>query len=57
MQIANEEGMSLSLCDKLNTVFDENGHYGRPFKGLETQYQQMKYLKNNFNYIVRIVVR
>ena len=30
MQIANEEGMSLSLFDKLNAVFDENGHYGRP---------------------------
>ena len=37
--MANEGGLSLSLCDKLNNIFDENGQYGCPFKDLETQYQ------------------
>ena len=33
--MANEGGLSLSLCDKLNNIFDENGQYGCPFKDLE----------------------
>ena len=37
-----------TVCDKLNSVFDENGRYSRPFKGLETQYQQMKYFEDSF---------
>ena len=27
--MANEGGLSLSLCDKLNNIFDENGQYGQ----------------------------
>ena len=54
--MAKEEGMLSSSCDKLNNLFDENGHYGCPFKGLETQYQQMKYFKTHFHYIVRMVL-
>ena len=57
MQVANEGGLSLSLCDKLNNIFDENGQYGCPFKDLETQYQQMKYFKTHFRYVVRNNIR
>ena len=53
-EIAKEEGGSLSLCEKIKVLFDD-GEYGRPFKGLETHYQQMKYIKTHFQYIVSII--
>ncbi len=38
----------------LADIFDvRHGHYGRLFAGLETHYKQMKYCKDNFNFVVR----
>lgn len=41
----------------LSEVFDPNSLYGKPFQGLETQYLQQKYLRENFSMVVsRILV-
>jgi len=48
MKIAKEERASMSLCEKLKVLFDDDGQYRHPFQGLETQHQQMKH----FHYIV-----
>ena len=36
----------------LSPIFDPNGHHGRPFKGLETEYLQLKFFKRKFSMIV-----
>lgn len=38
----------------LSPLFDPNGDYGNPFKGLETDHMQLKYFKRNFGLIVGI---
>ena len=34
----------------------QNDTYNQPFKGLETHYRQMQYLRENFNFVVRFTV-
>ena len=41
----------------LSEVFDPNSLYGKPFQGLETQYLQQKYFRENFSMVVsRILI-
>lgn len=44
-------GTSSDLVSSLETIF-ENGPFGDPFLGLETQYQQMKFYRSHFSFIV-----
>ena len=45
LKCAGENSM---LCDQLADNFDET----TPFDGLESEYNQIKYYKDNFNYVV-----
>lgn len=38
--------------DCINHLFSDVGPFGRPFSGLETKHQQMKYYATHFDYIV-----
>lgn len=46
MAVVEEVILSLSL------FFDPDGYYGKPFKGLETEYLQHTFFKKNFSMIV-----
>lgn len=37
----------------LSALFSENSIYARPFAGLETQYSQLKFYREEFNFVVR----
>lgn len=50
-------GLDPDTVSGLSEVFDSNSLYGKPFQGLETQYLQQKYLRENFSMVVsRILV-
>lgn len=53
-KVLNADGVSQATIDKLDTTFDENGKFGRPFIGLETPHQQLNYYSRNFNFIVSV---
>ena len=48
-------GFDQGICATLNQIFDSDGSYGRPFRGLETEYRQRKYYKDNFHMVVSTV--
>ena len=48
-------GVSPVIGD-LDALFSEDGCFGRPFLGLETQHQQLSYYCNHFNLIVSLFV-
>ena len=52
----NKQLQSFNDCDaivtSLSPLFDPDGVYGRPFKGLETEHLQLKFFKNFFAMIV-----
>ena len=37
---------------QLDEVFDPNGTFGKPFKGVETSYQLLKYCKESLGFVV-----
>ena len=45
--------LDLSTVRELESIFDSSGPYGKLFPGLDTYYLQMKYLRHNFNFVVR----
>ena len=47
-------GVNPQIIGSLAPLFRDSGEFGRPFQGLETTYQQMKYFKQHFNFIVRL---
>ena len=47
-------GVNPQIIGSLAPLFRDSGVFGRPFQGLETTYQQMKYFKQHFNFIVRL---
>lgn len=51
-----ENGINPTSCPQLLQIFDINGEYGRPFRGLETSHLQMKYFKEKLGYVVKIIV-
>lgn len=51
-KILQSNGVSQSVISNLSHLFDENGEFGRPFVGLETQHQQMQYFSTHCGLIV-----
>ena len=51
-RILEADGVAHTSIENLAPLFDESGIFGRPFMGLETQYQQDKYYSTNFGLIV-----
>ena len=49
-----DEGVSSAVISKLDAYMSEDGEFGRPFLGLETQHQQMKFYRCNFNFVVSL---
>lgn len=45
-------GVSPSSIPGLEKIFDSQGPFGRPFIGLETEYQQVSFYKRNFKSVV-----
>lgn len=43
----------MEVTQELQSIFDPNGNFGRPFKGLETSYQQLQYCRKNLGLVVR----
>lgn len=40
------------ILSSLSPIFDPDGGYGKPFKGLETEYLQLKFFRRKFSMIV-----
>lgn len=45
-------GVNISTIPELHDIFNPNGHFGRPFQGLETSYQLLQYCKANLGFVV-----
>jgi len=50
--VLNAAGVSSSSIPEFNELFDRDGPFGRPFSGLETQHQQLRFYKTHFQFIV-----
>ena len=50
--ILNAAGVSPSSIPELNELFDRDGPFGRPFSGLETQHQRLRFYKTHFQFVV-----
>lgn len=55
-QVLMEAGISPPSVPGLKEIFDPNGEFGRPFLGLETQYQQLKFYKTHYQFVVSLVI-
>lgn len=51
-EVLAKAGIPLSSVSGLEALFKEDGENGRPFLGLETQYQQLKYYRTHFHFVV-----
>lgn len=47
--------VSEEVVTSLNPHFSPEGKYGKPFRGLETEYYQLKYFKEHLSMVVRIM--
>ena len=57
IQKIRSAGLDPDTVPGLSEVFDPNSLYGKPFQGLETQYLQQKYFRENFSMVVsRILI-
>ncbi len=45
-------GITPSSVPGLEDLFENEGPFGRPFLGLETQHQQLSFYKQHFNFVV-----
>lgn len=45
-------GVDPQIICSLAPLFRDDGQFGHPFGGLETTYQQIKYFRKHFNFIV-----
>ena len=51
----SEAGVDITSCkEELEHLFADDGEFGHPFRGLESEYQQRKYFKTHFDFVVRI---
>lgn len=48
----NKAGVNAAEIADLQAVFDPEGPFGRPFEGLESAYQQIKYYREHFGLVV-----
>ena len=46
------KGIDEETISCISPLFDGDGDYGKPFKGLETEYLQLKFFKTNFALVV-----
>ena len=49
-----EVGQDANNIPQLHLIFDPNGNFGRPFRGVETSYQLLKYCKDNLGFVVSV---
>ena len=49
-----DNGVSEAALSSLDHLFDEAGVFARPFFGLETQHQQIRYYSSHFDLIVSV---
>ena len=49
-----QSGASQAAVDGLQLLFSGDGTFGRPFQGLETQYQQLKFYRQHLNLVVSL---
>jgi hypothetical protein len=49
-----QSGVSQTTIDELQPLFSGDGIFGRPFQGLETHYQQLKFYRQHFNLVVSL---
>ncbi len=50
--VLEASGVSASSISGLDDLFDQDGVFGRPFLGMETQHQQHKYYTTHFQFVV-----
>ena len=53
-QQLSQTSVSQAAIDGLQPLFSGEGIFGRPFQGLETQYQQLKFYRQHFNLVVSL---
>lgn len=51
-KVLSASGISASSIPGLDDLFDQDGVFGRPFLGMETQHQQHKYYTTHFQFVV-----
>ncbi len=51
-EVLSNAGVASSQIPDLQTVFNPDGPFGRPFRGLESTYQQTKYYREHFGLVV-----
>ena len=54
--VLSAAGISPSSVTGLAELFDADGPFGRPFLGLETQHQQLRFYKTHFQLIVSLLI-
>lgn len=47
-----EAGQDVNTIPQIYDIFDPNGCFGRPFEGVETSHQLLKYCKQNLGFVV-----
>ena len=55
-RVLTEAGISPASLPGLNEIFDPSGEFGRPFLGLETQYQQLKFYQAHYQFVVCLIL-
>ena len=53
LRVLESSDLDPSTVRQLESIFDSSGPYGKLFPGLDMRYLQMKYLQQNFNFVVR----
>ena len=49
LKVLSEAGIDAMSCKAdLDHLFSDNGEFGHPISGLETEYQQHKYFKSHY---------
>lgn len=55
-KVLTNAGISPSTISGLDDIFDPEGEFGRPFLGLETLHQQVKFYKTHFRFVEPVCV-
>lgn len=51
-KVISDAGLDIDSVPQLKDIFDPNGEFGRPFRGVETSYQLLKHCKESFGFVV-----
>lgn len=55
MTTIRNANIDAGIVSSIHELFDLNGHFGRPFKDLETTSQQLQYCKKNLGFVVSML--